>query len=288
MGLGRLNPGCGCACSDPPPPPNDPCREAGFSMLPISVSLTCPSYDLGQGLGILSEPGPMFVANPGSVTYMWPNYLDPLFSCLVGAISQAGPISTNLLDVGYWKIFDNGTCFFALTNISDWTPNTFNLGFPPILFRATAAIGRDLFTNRLEFQFQLSAAAVITTGIRVTGPPGTCDWSAGDVGQIGNNWVRDANFGLVEIGAPPWRPFCYRRTRLIAGPIVGGWGLSGVNNPTWSVGFLTMEMFSSFRIFLDDPLYGDMRSFQMWQPDPAPFDFGIFDGVSGSIVLGIA
>lgn len=289
MGLGRLNPGCGCACSDPPPPPDDPCREAGYSLLPVSVSVSCPSYNLGQGLTALnSDPGPIWEANPGSATYLFPNYLDPNFACYVSAVSEAGPLSTDYNDAGYWKIFDNGECFFGFTNVVNWIPT--QLGYRPVTFRCRLGIGRNLFTGSFQLNVELIADAIIVTGFRYTNSPPTssCNWGVGDAGQVGNNWVRDAIWGLIETGAPSCRIFSFRRTKLIHGPLLGGFGLGGIGRETWVTSIWSMEMYSQYLINLDDPVWGDKRNFEMWVPDPAPFDFGIFDGVSGSVVLGTA
>lgn len=292
MGLGRLNPGCQCMC-EVLPQPTDSCQLAGQFWGATKITLTCqslggsPVIDCGDSPVLCSDA---LRPNPATVTAQIPRYFDEGFQCGIGVSSfgnyKVGFSNDFLYEcVGMWPIWTSGSCLLGLANF--YRVGSVNQWFYPYFANGYVELGYSQPLNVGYLTARITVAAVVFSGAGIAYGSGACPDSPSllPTPPGGTNWQFSSN-GLVqtgtEINGPPVRTSRYVWRPATNYSLPGSLGTS----PFWCSdghNYQTILSESTYSIATSDPIYGDMRSFDLWTPLPAIDELGLTLDASVSI-----
>lgn len=308
MGLGRLNPGCNtCGCV--PVPGLEGCDLAHEIMEPISITLNAPVIELsgglywgrgGQGEGLPEGgpdsdrcvPGP-YIPNHGTIT----RQLSPQNGCVEYIQDNYGnkqqdntPTQTTCFLSVLWEFSSIGGCRFAFTNAD---ANTTCYQQSPVgYFSARLSFGvqpgsRATFIN-VVLQHQIKIVQTFPNNDIFQQCPINFPLFTG---VNGNNYTGTGpgqRVDFVETVRPGNRAsFAFIQNGFIREGLVNGRpDCGGTTRIAWQE--KTMFTQSSYFFYLSDPVYGNQRTFDIWQPNPIIDPWGLFNTpFSATLNLGI-
>jgi len=295
MGLGRINPGCNnCGCV--PVPGLEGCELAHEILQPISITLDSPVVSLSGGFIFIPAFGFLnanlcmdapYIPNLARIT----RQLSPQNGCSEVILNNYGSNQQGIyfgqalcFESAFWEFSSIGGCRFAFTSF-DANAQCYEQN----------QVGQ--FAVRLSFGVQPGSRAtfisvVLEHSISILRSGECLIDSPLFTGQSGSNYVgtgpSDQRIDFVETGGPGNRSSNAFTERQF---VLGGCSFNrpdcgSTDNVCWV--HYRMQTSSSYFFYLGDPVYGNQRTFNIWQPNPMIDPWGLFNQpFSATLVLGI-